>query len=446
MEDKLNQIDQGIVENSVGLDDHSEELNDRSEADAQIRFYRAMADTEVNYGRLLTKLARTVAEVIFDLCVVYLIDDETGELKCPAAYHPHPETFQALHQTFANPGNGVREGLVNRVISRQEHYFRPRWRPSLLKAYTENQPPPKLNISIHSLMVVPMVTTEGHCLGALLVGRHTTSLSYDETDLALTQWIASHAAMKLETARLYRDLRRTNHRLDTAVQERDTFISIASHELRTPLSTLKLHAQMLQRKARRTPEDFTPEEVIPKLAEIDYQVDRLDKLVDQLLNVSRIFEGGMAPSPSRCELCSIIDEVVRRFSHELSASGSALTIEAPDSVIGMWDCEHLDHIVTNLLSNAIKYGGGNPITIVVDSRDSEVFLRIRDRGRGIAPSAQKKIFERFERAEEKGQSKGLGLGLWIVQEYVESLQGSVEIDSAVGVGTTFTVRLPRNPK
>ncbi len=419
-----------------GLEDHSEELSERSEADVQVRFYQAMAATDVAYEDLLDRLARAVADVIFDLCVVYLLEGD-GTLRCAAAYHPHRETLSSLHEAFARPQNGLGDGLVHQVIQRQELYFRPRFNLSVLQAYSDQSDPPDLDIPIHSLIVVPLVTTDGRCLGALLMGRQSTSLAYDKRDLALTQWIASHAAMKLETARLYSDLQ-------AAVAERDTFISIASHELRTPLSTLKLHAQMLQRIAHQTPEKLTLEYLLPKLASIERGVDRLDGLIDQLLNVHRIMDDGLTPDLTSCDLIAITRTAIQRLSFELERSGSTLTITAGSSLQGTWDRCRLDHIVTNLVSNAIKYGRGNPIEVgCVPEAGQQVRLYVTDGGAGISPDAQPRIFERFERATDSGPA-GLGLGLWIVREYVESLGGSISVTSTPGQGSTFTVTLPRH--
>lgn len=440
-------IDNPLPDGDFGLDDRSEELSERTEAEAQIRFYRAMAATEVNYSELLHRLAQTVAEVIYDLCVVYLVDESSQDLEYATAFHPHSPTQKSLREQFAPGQTGIAGGLVNRVIDRQSSYFRPRWRPSLLQAYQrEEESAASLDIAIHSLMVVPMVTTEGHCIGALLMGRHNTVLSYDETDLALSEWIASHAAMKLETASLYRDLREANRRLDAAVQARDTFISIASHELRTPLSTLKLHAQMLHRQAIRKPEAITAEALRPKLKSMDHQVDYLDQLVDQLLDVSRIIEGGLGVRWQACDLGEIVDEVITRFSYQTEQVGSAVEVQGLSSLVGTWDRERLDHIVTNLFSNAIKYGQGNPITIGLFQDGAYAVLHVVDQGQGIAEKAQKRIFERFERAVDRRGQKGLGLGLWIVREYVESLEGTVDVDSQLGQGSRFTIRIPLEPR
>lgn len=421
----------------VGLDDHSEELADRSEVDAQVGFFRAMAEIDMGSGDLLERLARAVAEAVFDLCLIYLVDPEepgARDLTCAAAYHPDREALENLHCFFADLPRGG-DGLVRHVIQRQSLYFRPRFAPGLLQPYSTDELP-ELKVPIHSLIVVPMITGDGRCLGALLVGRHATTASFSDRDLALMEWIASHATTKLENARLYRDLQ-------AAVQERDTFISIASHELRTPLSTLKLQAQILQRLAQRDPAALTPAKIMEKMASFDRNIDRMDALIDQLLNVSRLMDGTLTTQTAPCDLRLIVDDAATRLSVELQASGSALHNGVQDPVRGTWDENRLDHILTNLISNAIKYGRGNPITIACDQTPETVSLEVRDQGHGILPGHLDRIFARFERGTQ-GSRQGLGLGLWIVREYVESMGGTIEVESVPDQGSTFRLRLPRH--
>src|SRR5690554_1168121 len=432
---------QTLEQADEGLDDRSEELSERTEADAQIRFYRAMANTELDYATVLRRLARATADVVFDLCILYLIDEERGNYPA-AAFHPNPEALAALHRAFTTGGSRAGDGLIDRIIARQEYYFRPRWNPRLLEPHLPQDAEISLDIEIHSLIAAPMITTEGSCIGALLMGRHTTTAAYDETDLALIEWIVSHAAMKVETARLYHTLRETNAELDQAIKARDTFIAIAAHELRTPLSTLKLHAQMLRRFATRSPETFTPDMVVDRLGSIDRQVNRLDRLIDQLMNVSRIIDSGMAPDLQPCDLCVVARDVVSRFEQSLEDAGCQLTLHSPPSVHGTWDLDRLDHILTNLVSNAIKYGGGHPIEVHVQLGSEHVRVEVVDRGEGIAPTDRERIFERFERVISSRQTKGMGLGLWIVRSYTESLGGQISVKSALGKGSTFILDLP----
>ncbi|RVU42537.1 HAMP domain-containing histidine kinase [Lujinxingia sediminis] len=432
---------QTLEQGSEGLDDRSEELSERTEADAQIRFYRAMANTELDYGTVLRRLARATADVVFDLCIVYLVDEARGVFPA-AAFHPNPDALAALHRAFSSGESRAGDGLIERIIARREYYFRPRWNPRLLEPHLPAGASVDLEIDIHSLIAAPMVTTEGDCIGALLMGRHTTTAAYNETDLALIEWIASHAAMKVETARLYHSLQKTNAELDEAVKARDTFIAIAAHELRTPLSTLKLHAQMLRRFATRDPESFTPQMVVDRLGAVDRQVNRLDRLIDQLMNVSRIIDGGMTPELGPCDLSAVAYDVISRFAQALEDAGCQLTLSAPHGVHGIWDLDRLDHILTNLVSNAIKYGGGQPIEVRVSGDASGACVEVIDRGEGIAPGDRERIFERFERVISSRQTKGMGLGLWIVRSYAESLGGQVRVTSELGKGSTFILDLP----
>jgi signal transduction histidine kinase len=103
----------------------------------------------------------------------------------------------------------------------------------------------------------------------------------------------------------------------------------------------------------------------------------------------------------------------------------------------------LDQVVTNLVANAVKYGNRRPVELEVGVRGEEAFLRVRDHGIGIAPESLRLIFERFERAPNAGAVQGLGLGLWIARKMVAAHGGTITVESTLGVGSTFTVTLPR---
>ncbi len=431
---------------TAGLEDHSEELSERTEAEAQIRFYRSMAEVAATDSRLPQRLARTVAEVLYDFCVVYRCTPGLETIDARAVFHPNDHFVEALNKTFVDGKRPLARGLVEHVLQRQESYFRPRWSPHLLAAHGDDSSQSlPLDIDIHSLLVIPLIGTDDQPLGALLVGRHTTSLSFDETDLALSEWIASHAAMKLETARLYSDLKETNQQLDAALEARDNFIAVAAHQLRSPLGTLKLQAEMMRRSigSELADQSITPstiERLLERVDDTDRQVDYIDRIVDQLLHASKFVDGAHKITPEPCDLHLISEEVARRFSHLLQRQNCSLTIRSPGSLTGEWDRDCLDHVVANLLSNAIKYGANSPITLTLQRHQQSALLSVQDQGPGIDPDDQQRIFQRFERANRR--QKGLGLGLWIVRQYVEAHQGNIEIDSTPGEGSTFRVQLP----
>ena len=238
------------------------------------------------------------------------------------------------------------------------------------------------------------------------------------------------------------DQKRAEEALRKAIVLRDDFLSVASHELRTPLTSLKLEVANLARIARRDSADGAPK-VIAKVEKIDSQAARLHRLIDELLDVSRIAAGRLELHMEPVDIAQVVNEVGARFSEEALRVGCTLTVRAPVAVVGNWDKSRLDQVVTNLVSNAIKYGDCKPIEVELGADDDRAVLVIRDRGVGIAPHDHERIFGRFERAASSRNYGGIGLGLWIVKQIVDALGGRVNVESTQGSGSTFTVELPR---
>src|SRR5690606_11412472 len=125
-------------------------------------------------------------------------------------------------------------------------------------------------------------------------------------------------------------------------------------------------------------------------------------------------------------------------------SGKAkISVEGPADLQGKWDPARIGQVLSNLISNAIRHGGGTPVQVKLEERDEEALIHITDSGPGIPVELQEKIFHRFERFTTNPAIGGLGLGLYISKTIVEAHQGSLTVNSEVGKGTTFTVRLPK---
>jgi len=190
----------------------------------------------------------------------------------------------------------------------------------------------------------------------------------------------------------------------------------------------------------------TPEDAAPRLDVIRRQILRLDRLVNELLDVSRIAAGKLPMVREEVDLAALAQEVVERLADEAKTAGSELTVHAPAAVVGQWDRMRLDQVITNLVTNAMKYGRRRPIEVTVTADAGTAWLRVEDQGIGIAPEHHARVFERFERAVAERAFGGLGLGLWIVARIVGDLGGKVHVESALGAGSTFVVALPREPK
>jgi signal transduction histidine kinase len=225
-----------------------------------------------------------------------------------------------------------------------------------------------------------------------------------------------------------------------AVALRDSLISLASHELRTPLTSLQLRVQLLARNARA--DTLSKDRFSRDAAGAEEQVKRMALLVDDLLDISRIMSGRLRLDVEDVDLGGFVREVVERYP-EPQRELVDVRVEG-DPIVGRWDRMRIDQIVSNLLSNALKYGENNPIEITVGREADRARLVVRDHGVGIAASDLPRIFERFERAAARHVG-GFGLGLWIVRQVVDALDGTIAVESRLGSGSVFIVELPLQP-
>lgn len=229
-----------------------------------------------------------------------------------------------------------------------------------------------------------------------------------------------------------------------ALQQRDDFLSIASHELKTPITSLKLHVQMRQHLLNRGDRSvYQPPKVDSMIKQTGHLVERLSRLVDDMLDVSRIENGKLSLDREECDLQEIARDVLKTFQSQFEAVQSPVRLEVEKPAVGKWDRYRLEQVAANLFTNAIKYGAGRPVEILVSADPDIARLSVKDQGIGIAREDQHRVFERFERAVPNGQISGLGLGLFISRQIIEMHGGQVFVESEPGQGSKFTVELPR---
>jgi signal transduction histidine kinase len=229
---------------------------------------------------------------------------------------------------------------------------------------------------------------------------------------------------------------------EIANRMKDQFLSVAAHELRTPLTTLMGQAQLFLRRADR--EGHLLERDQRTLRVINDQVGRLNKLVLALLDVSRLEMGQLMIECAPLDICALVGRVVR----EIAPTADDRTIEliCPDQpMLVNGDTLRLEQVLQNLIQNALKYSrppASVRVTLTVDADMAR--LDVQDHGMGIPRDALPKLFQRFYRAENAEQQhiSGMGIGLYVVKEIVSLHGGTVAVESAEGVGSTFKVRLP----
>jgi PAS domain S-box-containing protein len=242
-------------------------------------------------------------------------------------------------------------------------------------------------------------------------------------------------------AQLFTEAEEARAEAERAVRLRDEFLSVASHELKTPLTSLNLQLHAVLKRARQghRPEDA---ETVERLEKARRQLQKLARMMDDLLDVSRVAEGRLRLELGDVDLMQVVREVLERFQEEAQRAGSRLELRGEGPVVGRWDRAKLEQVVTNLVSNALKYGAGAPVEVQVRSSGAMALLEVTDHGIGIAPEDLERIFGKFERAVPVRQYGGFGLGLYIVHQLVEALGGAVDAESTPGQGATFTVELP----
>jgi PAS domain S-box-containing protein len=291
-------------------------------------------------------------------------------------------------------------------------------------------------LGLRSAMVVPLVVGQKP-FGVISFAAAESGRRYGSQELILATEIARRAALAVENARAFTEAR-------TAIQTRDNFLAIASHELRTPLSGLTMLLTSLVRMADGRLAQLGPEALKDRLVKAERQAGQLARLVDRLLDVSRLSTRDIHLERERADLGEIARDVLSRFEDAIAESGSSVELKVQGPTVGVWDRSRIDQVVTNLVGNALKYGAGAPVTVSIGSGwTGQVRLTVRDEGPGIAPENHERIFSQYERAASDAYV-GMGLGLWLVRRIVTAHGGTVTVDSVPGKGATFTVILPLN--
>jgi PAS domain S-box-containing protein len=288
-------------------------------------------------------------------------------------------------------------------------------------------------LGLRSYMGVPLAA-RGKVLGVISFVAAGSGRWYTPDDLRLAEDLARRAAVAVENARLYADLREADRR-------KDEFLALLGHELRNPLAPIKNAVRILELKGD------DPGAAERARAMIDRQATQLTHLVDELLDASRVARGKVRLWVEPLDLAALVRTAAGDHRHEAEAAGLSVELTVPPGPVRVrGDAARLTQVVTNLLHNAVKFtpkGGRVAVRLVVDG--GEAVLSVADTGVGIAPADLPTLFQAFRQVDaDPARTKGgLGLGLAVVKGLVELHGGRVAAES-VGAnrGATFTVRLP----
>lgn len=283
---------------------------------------------------------------------------------------------------------------------------------------------PQGHLPVVSYLAVSVISHAGVVIGGLFFGHPKPAMFTEEHEQVVTA-LASQAAIALDNAKLYEEIQILNNK-------KDEFIGFASHELKTPLTTIKGYIQYVQ----------DDPEVLNILApKLNKQVNRLESIISDLLDISKIQAGKLHLNFSRFDLRTLVRESVESVNAEDHIVRSELPLK--DIFVNI-DYQKMMQVIVNLLSNAIKYSPKNSEIIVTAIQlGDKVQISIADQGKGIAPEYLDKIFHQFYRINASDNSApGIGLGLYISKEIIEQHQGRIWADSEEGKGSVFHFEFP----
>ena len=386
----------------------------------------------LEWEETLRTVARLAVPRLADWCAIDVLHE--GDLRRVAITHSDP-AHAALANDYARrypPDPDATLGAAAVIRSRQS-LLATHIDDDLIAAIARDDEHLALltALGFRSAMVVPLIVEE-QVLGALTFVSARSGRRYDAEDLRTAELLASRAALAIENARLYREAQ-------AASAARDEVLSIVSHDLRNPLNTIVLSAGFLKESG----EGMEAAARARQLDIIRRQADQMTRMIQDLLDVSRIEAGRLAIEQSAAAASSLVHEAVE--SARGLAAERELTVEhdVPDDLPRVCaDRQRVLQVFANLIGNAIKFTpAGGRITVRAGPHDGFVEFAIIDTGSGIPADALPHLFQRFYQVQ-RSQRGGAGLGLSIAKGIVEAHGGRIAVESEPGRGSTFRFTLP----
>jgi signal transduction histidine kinase len=389
-------------------------------------------------------IAERVAEVLGDWTAVIMKSGDSNELRVASIYHRDMASLGLAWSYIYRQPLMVGEGIIGQVVATGF--------PSLttnVAGITGEETGYRVGTSQHanpmklaSLLILPL-RTRREMLGAIVIAANDPDRVMTDEKLPLAEVLAERAALAIENAKLYTEQVEARRKVEDLSRLKDEFLSIASHELRTPVTSIKGYTQLAKTLIREN--DLATSEEYLDIA-LD-QIDRMSRLILELLDVSRIETGRLQIRREPIPWSNFVRDVVHRHHTAFSDRHFRVDGDGDERVIN-GDRDRLEQVLGNLLENAVKYSPeGSDISVAVDDRGDHVVTAVSDRGMGIPADELGQVFERFHRGRHVSSTNygGLGLGLYITKQIVERHGGQIWVESREGQGTTFYFSLPAAP-
>ncbi len=391
--------------------------------------------SSLDYPTTLTSVVRLAVPYLADWCAIDIVLEDQSIRHLEVA-HVDPmkvELARALQQRY--PVDPDLPYGTPKVLRTHQSEIYPEIPDSLLLAIAQDAEHLKIlqELGLKSAMIVPLLI-RGRAIGTITFVSAESGRQYGPSDLALAEELAHRAANAIDNAKLFHEIQEANRR-------KDEFLAMLAHELRNPLAPIQntLHLMTL-----RSENNLTLKQSIDLL---ERQIRHMARLLDDLLDVSRITRGKVQLQKELLNLSTVITQAVETSRPFIESRKHQLLISLPSEPLWLEaDPVRLEQVFVNLLNNAAKYTDiGGRIWLKLEKEGNEAILRVRDTGIGISPEMLPRVFDLFTQANnslDRSQG-GLGIGLTLVRSLVEMHGGSVSAYSAgLGQGSEFVVRLP----
>jgi len=398
----------------------------------------ALLSSSLDHVTTLRTLARLAVPTLADWCTIDLLDAE-GNIQRVAVENLDRKKAAAAADLARRRLTRVETGRgVAAVIRGGRSRLIPEVTPEILESFSEG--PAQLRIlrelGIASVMIVPLIAG-GKTLGAISFVSVESGRRYSVDDLELAEELASRAALAIENSRLQSESQ-------AATEAKSDFLAVVSHELRTPLTAIIGYAELLQ---LGVPEPVTSGQQ-EQAERIEISARHLLQLIEEILTLVTLESGESRLREEEVLINDLLDRAVGIVEPMARAKGLVIAIShAKGDPVLLTDTDKLLQVLLNLLSNAIKFTERGEIGFAARLEDESVVLEVRDTGIGLGPEHQRQVFEPFWQVERPitRRAGGTGLGLTIARRLCDLLGGEISMESELGVGSTFAVRVPLAP-
>jgi signal transduction histidine kinase len=402
-----------------------QEIAVREQAEETLRFLEEAGNllaASIDYETTLKNLGSLIVPRLAD-CYMVDIVDKWGKLQRVASSAADTFTLHLLESLKQHPPP-VQELVTPLLVSDMSGRMPDTGYWKLAKT-----------INARSFIMVPL-TARARTVGSLFLAVSDNRLPYNQDSLVLIIEIARRTAQAIDNAGLHREVQ-------SALSARDDFLSVAGHELRTPITGIRGFAQVLLARVDKLG-DSVPPSLRQGIQRIDEQAARLARLINSLLDASRLQAGNLELDRQPGDLVELV-RVVTNLAQN-NTTKHTIVLKTPDAITISIDSLRIEQVFTNLIDNAVKYSpnGGMVWVEIVLPAPELAQISVTDQGIGIAPMYRDRIFDRYYQVPASQNSKGIGLGLYLSRQIIELHGGFITVESPEAGGTRFVVTLPTN--